>query len=100
MRLMREHDPQTQEDGFALLKPVAGEFVIELIDAYEQESDHGSRCWLLELIGHARSDEALPLFIRELASEDESLRYWAEQGLLTLGTKAARTALYDRTPSA
>ena len=56
MRLMRKHDPQLQEDGFAMLQPIAGDVLPQLIEAFETESDRGLRCWLLELIGDARSE--------------------------------------------
>ena len=35
MKLMRKHDLLTQEDGFAMLQPVASKFVPELIAAFE-----------------------------------------------------------------
>jgi hypothetical protein len=62
MRLMRKHDPQSQEDGFGMLEPIAAEVLPQLIAEFEAESDHGLRCWLLELIGHAQSPNALPSF--------------------------------------
>ena len=93
MRLMRKHDPQLQEDGFAMLKPIAANVLPQLIEAFEEESDHGLRCWLLELIGDARSESALPVLTKELASEDESIRDWARRGLEQLDIKEARTIL-------
>lgn len=57
MRLMRRHDPQSQEDGFRLLLPHAADHVGELIQAFGQErDDHGLRCWLLEHLWRARAD--------------------------------------------
>jgi len=62
MRLMRKHDPQLQEDGFHMLRPHAAEHVDELIAEFRAEKkDHGLRCWLVELIGDARSEAARPL---------------------------------------
>ncbi len=58
MQMMRKRNPQTQEEGFAMLKPVALDPLFELIEAFETEQDHGLKCWLLELIGLARFDEA------------------------------------------
>ena len=52
------------------------------------------RCWLLELIGAARSPDALPVLGAQLDSSDESLRYWAVAGLEKLGTPEARTLLW------
>jgi hypothetical protein len=94
MRLMRKHDPQLQEDGFAMLKPVAANVLPQLIAAFEEESDHGLRCWLLKLIGDARSESALPVLTKELASEDESIRDRARRGLEQLDIKEARTILW------
>ena len=77
MRLMRKHHPQLQEDGFHALLPHAREFVPELMREFGLERDHGLRCWLLELLRAARDPRALPLFVEQLDSGDESLRDWA-----------------------
>ena len=47
-----------------------------------------------ELIGEARSPAALDLLVQQVASDDESLRYWAVQGLEKLDTKPAREQLW------
>ena len=95
MRLMRRHDPQAREDGFAMLHPHAREHLPELIAEFEHEQEHGLRCWLLELIGSARDERALPLLAEQLNSPDESLRSWAFTGLRELGTRQARQLLYQ-----
>ena len=95
MQLMRRHDPQAQEDGFALLRSHAAEYIEELIAQFLRENDHGLRRWLLELIGHARSPRALPLLTEELHSPDVALRDWAVAGLQILDTREARQALYQ-----
>ncbi|MEU7765314.1 hypothetical protein AB0B25_09375 [Nocardia sp. NPDC049190] len=78
MRLMRRHDPQSREDGFHLLVPKAADHLDELIEQFEHEhDDHGLQCWLLELIGEARSPAALPILDAQLNRSDESLRDWA-----------------------
>ena len=94
MRLMRKHDPQLREDGFEYLRPRAADHVDELISSFAAEQDHGLRCWLLELIGLARSETALPLFAGLLADPDESFREWARHGLELLDSKEARTLLW------
>jgi len=67
MRLMRASDRQRMEDGFHLLLPHVAEHVEELIDEFRSERDDaGLRRWLLELIGEARSPEALPLLSTDL----------------------------------
>jgi HEAT repeat protein len=95
MRLMRSSDRQRMEDGFHLLLPHAGEHVEELIDEFRRErEDPGLRRWLLELVGEARSAEALPLLVEQLSSDDESLRSWAVRGLEKLDTRRARQELW------
>src|SRR5262245_35187773 len=82
MQLMRRHDPQAKEAGFQTLLPHAAEHIDELIAEFPQEPhDHGLRCWLLELIGQARSTKALSILTEQLHSDDESLRSWATRGL-------------------
>ena len=81
LAMMRKHDPQVQEDGFGLVKGVAAAHVAELSSAYAKESEHGLRCWLLELLGETRSPEALPVLIEALDSPDESIRHWGVVGL-------------------
>jgi len=95
MRLMRSRDPQTGEDGFHLLLPHAASHVEALIVEFNRESDHGLRCWLLELIGEARSPQALPVLVEQLNGADEALRSWATRGLEQLDTKPARQHLYQ-----
>jgi hypothetical protein len=95
MELMHRHDPQAQEDGFHLLLPHAGEHIDELITEFaSQRHDHGVRCWLLELIGQARSPGALPILTDQLHGEDEALRFWAARGLERLDTGPARYELW------
>jgi len=95
IKLMHKHNPQLQEDGFGLLLPHAHEFVDELIIEFQRETDHGLRCWLLELIGEAKSPKAFPLLVESLKGDDESFWYWAISGLRKLDTKAARTILWE-----
>lgn len=66
MRLMRWQDPQLQEDGFALLRAHATEYVDGLMAEFAREEDHGLRCWLLELIGQAYSPRVVPLLAAQL----------------------------------
>jgi hypothetical protein len=94
MQLMRRHDPQQQEDGFDLLRSHVGEYISELLTEFNRERDHGLRCWLLELIGEARSERALPLLTEQLHATDPDLGDWAIRGLQKLGTPEARYALY------
>lgn len=91
---MRNHDPQLQEDGFARLRDMGDAVLPDLIDAYLVETDHGIKCWLLELIGAAEAESSTALLVRELDNEDESLHDWARRGLQRLDTKEARTALW------
>lgn len=96
MRLMRSHDPQRREDGFHQLLPHAADHLLELIAQFEQEKDdHGLRCWLLELIGEAKSPDALPVLRAHLDSHAEPLRNWAAAGLKKLDTPEARTLLWS-----
>ena len=78
---MRRYDAQKQEDGFEYLRVHATEHFDELVTEFRYESDPGLRCWLLELIGHARSPKALPLYVEQLHGSDEALRSWAVAGL-------------------
>ena len=95
LAMMRKHDPQTQEDGFYLLLPRAAEFIEELVEEFGREQDHGLRCWLLELIGQARSPKAFVVLREQLSSPDEALRGWAIRGLQRMGTSEARRALFE-----
>jgi HEAT repeat protein len=95
MRMMRRRNPQTAEDGFGMLQPVAHRYVAELMVEFAAEADHGLRCWLLELIGDARSPEALPLLAAQSRGADEALRRWAVRGLEQLDTKDARRLLWE-----
>lgn len=92
---MRTHDPQVREDGFHLLMPHAAEHIDQLVAEFSLgRADHGLRCWLLELIGQARSPKALPVLTEQLRGDDDALRSWAARGLELLGTKPARYELW------
>jgi hypothetical protein len=95
MELVRKHNPQLQEDGFALLRPHAHEYVGELIEEFQRESKSGLRCWILELLCEARSPKTVPLFIDVLSDDDENLWSWAICGLHELNSKEARLALWE-----
>lgn len=88
-------DPQRQEDGFFLLRPYASQYVEELVEAFKTEPRHGLRCWLLELIGEAKSSVAFPILVEALQSGDESFITYALRGLRDLDTKEARQVLWD-----
>ncbi len=92
---MRKRDPQLREDGFHALLPHVHEHIEQLIDEFSHETDRGLRCWLLELIGEAKSPEAFPLFVEYLNGDDEWLRDWAIYGLKKLNTKEARRILWE-----
>jgi hypothetical protein len=94
LRLMRSRNPQTAEDAFHTLRPHAGDYLPELVEAFNSEPDHGLRYWLLELIGEARSPTALPMLVEHLNGDDEPLRDWAVRGLRKLNTRPAREALW------
>jgi len=94
MRLMRSKDPQEREDGFHFLLPHAADHIDELIAAFRQEQDGGLRCWLLELIGDARSPTALDVLAEQLYGDDDSLRAWAVRGWRKLDTKPAGYELW------
>lgn len=95
MEMMRSRDPQTQEDGFHRLLPHASEHVGELIAAFHSETDFGLRCWLLELVDEAKSEEAYEFLAQHLRSEVEGFRYRAMMGLKDLDTKQSRTLLWE-----
>jgi len=92
---MRKHDPRISEDGFGWLLPHAAEHVHELMDEFAKEKVHGLQCWILELIGEAKSAEAFDFLAGHLRSGDEAFRYWAMRGLYNLGTKQARSLLWE-----
>jgi len=92
---MRRRNPQLAEDGFHHLRATAADHVDELIEEFHREHDHGLRCWLLELIGDAASEQALPVLVAELHSDDEALQDWAIRGLRKLDTPQARRLLWQ-----
>ncbi len=96
MEMMRtKRDPQLQEEGFHWLRPHAAEYAHELIEEFATEQDHGVRCWLLELIGFAKSPDAFDFLAGQLRGGDQRLRYWAIRALKDLDTKEARTLLWQ-----
>ena len=95
MWMMRRHDPMTKEEGFHALRPHASEHVEQLISEFKSESNGGLKAWLLDLIGETRSEMAFDLLVDQLDAEDESLRFYAILGLVNLGSRRARQALWE-----
>jgi HEAT repeat protein len=67
----------------------------ELIAAFRAERDDRIRRILLSIICEARLEEALPVLVERLRSDDERLRHWAAEGLRGLDTHVVRKALSD-----
>jgi hypothetical protein len=95
MSMMRSKDAQTQEDGFHLLLPHASECVPQLIAEFRSEKQHGLGCWLLELIGSAKSPDAFEFLGEQLRCDDNAFRFWEIAGLKNLNTKESRTLLWE-----
>jgi hypothetical protein len=93
MRMLRRRDPQVREDGFHTLlgRP---EHLGALVRELRAETDHGLRCWLLELIGGTGRPDAVQVLAEYLTSGDESLRDRAVAGLRAIDTKEARRLLW------
>ena len=94
MRMMRRRDPQVQEDGFHGLLG-RSEHLDALVGELAIETDHGLRCWLLELIGETGRSDAVPVLAEYLISEDEAFRSWAVHGLQRIDTSEARSLLWE-----
>jgi len=92
---MRKRDPQSAEDGFHFLRARAKERLPSLLEAFQAEETHSIRCWLLELIAEARSEDAFAVLCEQALSSDESLRDRGIIGLELLNTKASRTFLFE-----
>jgi hypothetical protein len=95
MAMMRKHQAHLSEEGFQCLLPHAAEYVHELMGEFGKEKVHGLQCWILELIAEAKSPDAFDFLANHLRSEDEAFRYYAMRGLNDLGTKEARTLLFE-----
>jgi hypothetical protein len=67
----------------------------ELIAAFRAECDDRVRRILLSIICEARLEEALPVLVEHLRSDDERLCHLAAEGLRGLDTHIARKALSD-----
>ena len=74
----------------------ASKFPEELIAEFRAETDHGLKCWLLELLADARSEKAFGLFHEQLDASNLTFRDWAVKGLRRLNTKESKKLLADR----
>jgi hypothetical protein len=93
---MRSRDALKAEGAFHFLLPRAADHIEDLIEAFEHEQSHGVRCWLLELIGEARTERGFDILRTHAVSEDEALRSWAIRGLQNLGSPTARSVLFEK----
>lgn len=94
MKMIRHNNPAVNEEGFDWLKSRAAEYLPQLISAFWDEDNAVNRGWLMELIGAAKSPDALPFLLERLNDENESIRNWAVWGLQDLDSKESRTVLW------
>ena len=94
VKMMRHSNPAVNEEGFGWLEPRAAEYLSQLIAAFWNEDNAKIQYWLTELIGAAKSPDAMPFLLERLRDEDEAIRDGAVRGLRLLNTKEARTALW------
>jgi len=83
-----------------MLRPRAREHIADLITEFEHETEPGLRRWLLELIGDAQDERALPLLARQLGSPDEALRSRAITGVEKLAPRTPATSCIRKEPTA
>jgi hypothetical protein len=95
LAMMREGNPQVAEAGYGVLAPRVKKLLPRLIAAFETEDGHGTKCWLLQLIGEARSEAAFDCWKREAQSDDGAIRSWAVRGLTKLDTQPSRDFLFQ-----
>jgi hypothetical protein len=77
------------------LKDNAATHAAELIAAFQAQKNERVRCLLLMTFCDAKLQEAMPLFVEHLRSEEECLRLWSERGLRALNTPEARKVLWE-----
>jgi hypothetical protein len=77
------------------LQDNAATHAAELIAAFQAQKSARVRCLLLMTFCDAKLQEAMPLLVEHLRSEEERLRYWSEEGLRALNTPEARKALWE-----
>lgn len=80
------------------LTAYAGENAVELIAAVRTEPEEGVKALLLAALAEAGLPEAVPVLAENLTSAQDRLRYWAKLGLKKIGTKEARTLLWEFRP--
>jgi HEAT repeat protein len=80
---------------YAELQENAPAHIGELLATFKTERDELVRRAILEILSESGASEALPLFVEQLRSGDESLRGWAERGLRKLTSPEARKALWE-----
>ena len=97
VELLRRRNVQGELVEFlcAELRVHAAGHATELVASCRAERDGRVRRILFGVLCEARLPEALPVFVEHLRSDDESLRYWSEQGLRALDTPDARKALWQ-----
>ena len=96
MERMRSKHANQQEQGYNMLLAHAGKFPEELIAEFRAETDHGLKCWLLELLADSRSEKVFDLFHEMLDASNLTFRDLAVKGLRRLNSKESKKLLSDR----
>ena len=83
------------------LEKYAPDVADELIAAFNDNVDDDAMVWqrsiLIAIMANTGLPAFQPLFVEQMRSEDERLRWWARVGLERIGTKEARAALWAST---
>ncbi len=77
------------------LQDNAAAHAADLIAAFQAQKSERVRLLLLATFCDAKLQEAMPLFVEHLRSDQENLRHWAERGLRDLNTPEARKVLWE-----
>lgn len=95
MKMMRDRNPQTQEDGYHWLVDYAADFIPELTHELNIETDPGLCSWLMELLAETKDPCTLEIFKHRLEDPNDIIRNCAIRSLQELNTRESRTILWE-----
>ena len=92
LELVCSDDPMTFEDGYHLLLPRVGEYVVQISEALKEERNPSNQAKLIELLGECEDETLVPLLTGFLNSESGDIVSWSLTALekTAAGTKVAK----------
>ncbi|MBT9456998.1 MAG: HEAT repeat domain-containing protein [Burkholderiaceae bacterium] len=89
---IRSSDPMTFENAYFGARPVGPDVVPRIVAELQNSTDSYTRGKFCELLGEMGDLAVLPILVRELEHQDETVRTWAANAIEELQSPALQSS--------